>query len=63
MQNPPSTTNMKIARTFSLGRLQRGQTMTEYVMILSAIAVLAFAGYNALGGSLTSLLAAVDSQL
>ena len=56
-------TTIKLLGKFSLGRYQRGQTMTEYVMILSAIAVLAFAGYNALGGSLTSLLAVVDTQL
>lgn len=42
---------------------QRGQTMTEYALIIAAIAIVAFVGYQALGGNITSLLSAVDSNL
>jgi len=35
----------------------RGQTMTEYALILSAIAVIAFAGYQAVGGDISRVLA------
>ena len=37
----------------------RGQTMTEYALILSAIAVIAFAGYQAVGGDISRVLALV----
>ena len=42
---------------------QRGQTMTEYALILSAVAVVVFAGYQIMGTTITSLLSSVDSQL
>ena len=41
----------------------KGQTMTEYALILSAVAVVVFAGYKIMGTTITSLLSAVDSQL
>jgi Flp pilus assembly pilin Flp len=41
----------------------RGQTMTEYALILSAVAVVVFIGYQAMGGNIQSLLNSVDSQL
>jgi Flp pilus assembly pilin Flp len=44
-------------------RLARGQTMTEYVMILSTIAILVFAGYTTLGTTLSAMLASVDNLL
>ncbi|HXN87409.1 MAG TPA: Flp family type IVb pilin [Candidatus Binataceae bacterium] len=40
-----------------------GQTMTEYAMILSAIAVVVLSGYKTMGTKLTSLLTIVDNQL
>ncbi len=39
------------------------QTMTEYALILSAVAVVVFAGYQAMGGDITSLLTSIDGQL
>ena len=41
----------------------RGQTMTEYALILAAVAVVVFAGYQALGTTISSVLSSVDSQL
>ena len=41
----------------------RGQTMTEYALILSAVAVVVYIGYQTMGGDITSLLGTVDSSL
>ena len=41
----------------------KGQTMTEYALILAAIAVVCVAGYNTMGGKITTLLTTVDNQL
>jgi len=41
----------------------RGQTMTEYAMILAAVAVVVFAGYQTMGTTLTSLLSTVDTKI
>ena len=40
-----------------------GQTMTEYALILSAVALVVYVGYQAMGTNLTSLLTSVDNQL
>ena len=42
---------------------QRGQTMTEYALILSAVAVVVFVGYQTMGTTIGSLLSAVDGKL
>jgi Flp pilus assembly pilin Flp len=42
---------------------QRGQTMTEYAMILSAVAVVVFAGYTLMGTDIQVLLNTVDGKL
>ena len=41
----------------------RGQTMTEYAMILSAIAVAVLVSYQTLGTKITSALTVVDNSL
>ncbi len=41
----------------------RGQTMTEYALILAAVAVVVFAGYQTMGTTIKSVLNSVDSQL
>jgi Flp pilus assembly pilin Flp len=41
----------------------RGQTMTEYALILSAVAVVVYLGYQTMGGTITSLLGTVDTSL
>jgi Flp pilus assembly pilin Flp len=42
---------------------RKGQTMTEYALILSAVAVVVYIGYQAMGGDITTLLNAIDGQL
>jgi Flp pilus assembly pilin Flp len=42
---------------------QRGQTMTEYALILSAVAVVVFVGYQAMGTTIDTLLTNVDGKL
>lgn len=41
----------------------RGQTMTEYALILAAVAVVVFAGYQLMGTTINSMLSTVDGQL
>ncbi len=41
----------------------RGQTMTEYALILAAVAVVVFATYETMGQDIESLLSSVDSKL
>ncbi|HUO06681.1 MAG TPA: Flp family type IVb pilin [Candidatus Binataceae bacterium] len=43
--------------------LTRGQTMTEYALILAAVAIVVFAGYQLMGTDITSLLSSIDSYL
>jgi len=42
---------------------QRGQTMTEYALILAAVAVVVFVGYQTMGTTIGSLLTNVDTSL
>ena len=41
----------------------RGQTMTEYALILAAVAVVVYAGYQTLGTTINSSLSTVDGQI
>jgi len=41
----------------------RGQTMTEYALILAAVAVVVFAAYQTMGSTIGKLLTNVDSQI
>lgn len=41
----------------------RGQTMTEYALILAAVAIVVYVGYETMGTNIQSLLNSVDSQL
>jgi Flp pilus assembly pilin Flp len=41
----------------------RGQTMTEYALILAAIAVVVYAGYQTMGTTLTTMLNQVDGKI
>ncbi len=41
----------------------RGQTMTEYALILSAVAVVVFVGYKTMGSDISGLLTTIDGQL
>lgn len=42
---------------------RRGQTMTEYALILAAVAVVVFVGYQTMGTTIKTLLTSVDNQL
>jgi Flp pilus assembly pilin Flp len=41
----------------------RGQTMAEYALILAAVAVVVFVGYQTMGTTITTLLGSVDTSL
>jgi Flp pilus assembly pilin Flp len=41
----------------------KGQTMTEYALIMAAVAVVVYAGYQTMGTHITTLLTTVDGQL
>jgi len=41
----------------------RGQTMAEYALILAAVAVVVFVGYQTMGTTITTLLSSVDTKL
>jgi Flp pilus assembly pilin Flp len=58
-----SVTKMFIRARESAVRNTRGQTMTEYTLILSAIAVAVFGIYRVLGNNVSSLASGVDSTL
>jgi Flp pilus assembly pilin Flp len=54
----------KLTRLFvKVREYQRGQTMTEYALILSAVAVVVFVGYQTMGTTIGTLLSSVDGQL
>jgi Flp pilus assembly pilin Flp len=41
----------------------RGQTMAEYVLIVSAVAVVVYAGYQSTGTTISALVTSVNGQL
>jgi len=47
----------------SLKTLLNGQTMTEYALIMAAVAVVVYAGYQTMGNTIQTLLSSVDGQL
>jgi len=44
-------------------RIARGQTMTEYALILSAVAVVVYSGNKSMGNAVKSVLTTVDGNL
>ncbi len=60
---------MKLATTLFIrareGALQmvRGQTMTEYALILAAVAIVVYGAYKVMGNSIGSLASGIDSAL
>jgi Flp pilus assembly pilin Flp len=58
-----SVTKMFISARESVIRELRGQTMTEYALILAAIAVVVYGVYAAMGNNIGSLANGVDSAL
>jgi Flp pilus assembly pilin Flp len=54
----------KITKMFvKVTESERGQTMAEYALILAAVAVVVFIGYQKMGTTITTLLSNVDVQL
>jgi Flp pilus assembly pilin Flp len=41
----------------------RGQTMAEYALILAAVAIVVYVGYQTMGTTLTTMLSSVDTSL
>ena len=58
-----SVTKIFIRARESVVRSTRGQTMTEYALILAAIAVVVYGVYKALGNNIATLASGVDSSL
>jgi Flp pilus assembly pilin Flp len=58
-----SVTKTFISARESVIRELRGQTMTEYALILAAIAVVVYGVYAAMGNNIGSLANGVDSAL
>ena len=50
-------------RYVKANQLARGQTMTEYALILAAVAVVVYAGYQTMGTTITSLVTTVNEKL
>jgi Flp pilus assembly pilin Flp len=58
-----SMTKLFIRARESVVRNMRGQTMTEYALILAAIAVVVYGTYQVLGNNIGSVASGVDSSL
>jgi Flp pilus assembly pilin Flp len=58
-----SATKMFIRVRESVVRNTNGQTMTEYALILAAIAVVAWGAYNHMGHDIGSMASGIDSDL
>ena len=58
-----SATKMFLRARECVARNSRGQTMTEYALIISAIAVVAWGAYNHLGHDIGSMASGIDSGL
>ena len=43
--------------------VRKGQTMTEYALILAAVAIIVFAVYQVMGQNITTLVNKVDNAL
>ena len=54
----------KITKMFvKASEFQKGQTMAEYALIMAAVAVVVFVGYQTMGTTITTLLTTVDGKL
>jgi Flp pilus assembly pilin Flp len=56
---------MDLIRKFyvKINESKRGQTMTEYALILAAVAVVAYAGYKTMGTQINTMLTSIDNSL
>jgi Flp pilus assembly pilin Flp len=54
----------KITRMYvKVREYEKGQTMAEYALILAAVAVVVFLGYQTMGTTISTLLGTVDTKL
>ena len=44
-------------------KIRKGQTMTEYALILAAVAIVVFAVYEVMGQDITGLVNTIDNAL
>jgi Flp pilus assembly pilin Flp len=58
-----SVTKMFVRARESVIRNMRGQTMTEYALLLAAVAVAVYGAYSIMGKDIGSLASGVDSAL
>jgi Flp pilus assembly pilin Flp len=58
-----AVTKTFISARESMVRSARGQTMTEYALILAAIAVVVYGTYKVLGNNISTLASGIDSAL
>jgi len=49
--------------TARIRRLTSGQTMTEYALILAAVAIVVYVTYQVMGQDITSMVNKIDSAL
>jgi Flp pilus assembly pilin Flp len=56
-------TKMLIRVRESVVRNTRGQTMTEYALIIAAVAVVAWGAYNLMGQNIGTMASGIDSAL
>jgi Flp pilus assembly pilin Flp len=56
-------TNFFLRNRERLARLAKGQTMTEYALILAAVAIVVFITYEVMGQDIGKLVNNVDSAL
>ena len=61
-QKKGGTTRMNLIRKLysKADGFAHGQTMAEYALILAAVAVIVYAGYQTMGTTLTTMIATVD---
>ena len=53
----------KFGRRYARLTTAKGQTMTEYALLLSGVAVVVYSSYKTLGTSITPLLTRIDGNL
>jgi Flp pilus assembly pilin Flp len=58
-----SPTETRLAHGQTGPRVSRGQTMTEYALILAAIAIAVFVTYQTMGNNIDTLAQQIDAQL
>jgi Flp pilus assembly pilin Flp len=56
-------TKMYVKASEGVRSYREGQTMTEYALILAAIAVVVFAAYNTLGSGINKMVSNLNTQL